>query len=46
VKTGAAVDDLIEIVGGVKPGEVVVAKGSFAVRAEAERLGARAPSHH
>jgi RND family efflux transporter MFP subunit len=39
VETGATVGDAIEIRSGVKPGEMVVAKGSFAVRAEAERLG-------
>jgi hypothetical protein len=42
VETGATVGDAIEIRSGVAPGEVIVAKGSFAVRAEAERLGVRA----
>jgi cobalt-zinc-cadmium efflux system membrane fusion protein len=42
VETGDAVGDAIEIRSGVKPGEVIVAQGSFAVRAEAERLGVRA----
>jgi cobalt-zinc-cadmium efflux system membrane fusion protein len=46
VETGNAVGDVIEIRSGVAAGEVIVAKGSFAVRAEAERLGARTMSHH
>jgi cobalt-zinc-cadmium efflux system membrane fusion protein len=37
VETGNTVGDMVEIRSGVKPGELVVAKGSFAVRAEAER---------
>ena len=44
VETGAPWGDVIEILSGVKTGEMVVAKGSFAVRAEAERLGVRASS--
>lgn len=44
VDTGDAVGDTIEIRSGVTPGEVIVATGSFAVRAEAERLGIRATS--
>jgi cobalt-zinc-cadmium efflux system membrane fusion protein len=44
VKTGDAVGDVIEILDGVKSGEFVVAKGSFAVRAEAERMGVRGAS--
>jgi RND family efflux transporter MFP subunit len=45
VETGNTVGDVVEIRSGVKPGELVVAKGSFAVRAEAERLGLGAMSH-
>ncbi len=41
VKTGSTAGDVIEILSGVKAGELVVTKGSFAVRAEAERSGAR-----
>ncbi|HUP41154.1 MAG TPA: efflux RND transporter periplasmic adaptor subunit [Vicinamibacterales bacterium] len=45
VETGQTVGDMIEIRSGVKPGEMVVATGSFAVRAEAERVGMGATSH-
>ena len=44
VDTGDATGDTIEVRSGVAPGEVIVATGSFAVRAEAERLGLRAKS--
>jgi RND family efflux transporter MFP subunit len=45
VETGNTVGDVVEIRSGVKPGDMVVAKGSFAVRAEVERLGMGATSH-
>jgi hypothetical protein len=44
VETGDTVGDSIQIRSGVTTGEVIVTKGSFAVRSEAERLGARSPS--
>jgi hypothetical protein len=44
VETGAAVGDMVELRSGVTSGEVIVTEGSFAVRAEAERLGIRATS--
>ena len=44
VETGDTAGDTIEVRSGVTPGEVIVAEGSFAVRAEAERLGLRARS--
>ena len=44
VETGAAVGDQIEILGGLRAGDRIVVKGSFALRAERERLGLRAPS--
>jgi cobalt-zinc-cadmium efflux system membrane fusion protein len=46
VETGNVAGEVVEIVSGVKPGELIVAKGSFAVRAEAERLGVRASSQN
>jgi RND family efflux transporter MFP subunit len=44
VRLGPAMGDQVEVLSGLSPGERIVAKGSFAVRAEAERLGLRAPS--
>ena len=41
VRVGASMDDQIEIVSGVQAGDPVVVKGSFALRAERERLGLR-----
>jgi RND family efflux transporter MFP subunit len=41
VRPGRVVDERIEVVGGLSPGDAVVSKGSFFVRAEAERLGLR-----
>jgi len=37
VKLGAAVEDSVEVVDGVKPGEHIVTAGSFFLRAEAGR---------
>jgi hypothetical protein len=45
VETGNTVGDMIEIRSGVTPGELVVTKGSFAIRAEAEKAGMGAMSH-
>ncbi len=39
VRVGDVVGDSLQILEGVRAGEVVVTKGSFAVRAEHERLG-------
>jgi cobalt-zinc-cadmium efflux system membrane fusion protein len=41
VRVGRTFGDRIEILEGVSPGDAVVAKGSFFLRAEAERLGLR-----
>ena len=41
VRLGAATGDLVSVLGGVNAGDVVVAEGSFHVRAERERLGLR-----
>ena len=41
VRVGASMGDQIEIVSGVQAGDSVVVKGSFALRAERERLGLR-----
>ena len=41
VRLGPASGDQVEVLSGVKPGDVVVTKGSFFVRAERERLGLR-----
>jgi membrane fusion protein, heavy metal efflux system len=44
VQVGRSMGDLLEIVSGVNAGDSVVSKGSFFVRAEAERLGLRGSS--
>lgn len=44
VHTGAAVGEQIEIVGGLRAGDRIVVKGSFALRAERERLGLPQPA--
>ena len=41
VRLGVATGDQVEIVSGVQSGDSVVIKGSFALRAERERLGLR-----
>jgi hypothetical protein len=43
VRAGAATDDQVEIISGLQSGDAVVVKGSFALRAERERLGLRPP---
>jgi RND family efflux transporter MFP subunit len=43
VRTGRALGDRIEVLAGLSAGDSVVSKGSFFVRAEAERLGLRSP---
>jgi multidrug efflux pump subunit AcrA (membrane-fusion protein) len=43
VRLGDAVDDDVQVISGVQPGDVVVVNGSFSLRAERERLGLRAP---
>ena len=42
VHLGNITGDVVEITSGVSPGDTVVSKGSFFVRAERERLGLRA----
>jgi len=44
VRLGQTSQDLVEVVSGVQPGDVVVTEGSFFVRAERERLGLRPAS--
>ena len=44
VRLGPATGDHISVLAGVHQGDVVVAEGSFAVRAERERLGLRPPA--
>jgi len=39
VRLGEAAGEQVEVVSGVKPGDQIVSKGSFFVRAERERLG-------
>ncbi len=41
VRLGAVTGDQVAVMTGVQPGDVVVAEGSFHVRAERERLGLR-----
>jgi RND family efflux transporter MFP subunit len=41
VSLGAGAGDSVEVTGGVQPGDLVVTDGSFALRAERERLGLR-----
>ena len=41
VRLGPSSGEQVEVVSGVKPGDVVVTEGSFFVRAERERLGLR-----
>ena len=41
VRLGQVSDDRVEVVSGVRPGDLVVSQGSFFVRAERERLGLR-----
>lgn len=41
VRLGAVTGDQVAVMSGVQPGDVVVAEGSFYVRAERERLGLR-----
>ena len=43
VQLGATVGGLVAVLAGVQPGDVVVAEGSFSVRAERERLGVKSP---
>jgi cobalt-zinc-cadmium efflux system membrane fusion protein len=43
VTLGAAVGDRVIVVNGLSPGDKVVTRGSFVLRAEAERLGIRPP---
>lgn len=44
VRLGARAGDRMEVLSGLNVGDVVVAKGSFLVRAERERLGLRSNS--
>ena len=44
VETGAAIGDQIEVISGVRAGDRIVIKGSFALRAERERLGLPQPA--
>jgi RND family efflux transporter MFP subunit len=44
VRLGETTGEQVQVVRGVQPGDVVVAKGSFSLRAERERLGLRPPA--
>lgn len=44
VRLGQTARDRVDIASGVQPGDLVVAEGSFSLRAERERLGLRAPT--
>jgi membrane fusion protein, heavy metal efflux system len=44
VRLGAATGENVEVVSGVQPDDRIVTQGSFALRAERERLGLRPPS--
>ncbi len=44
VRLGSSSDDIVEVVSGLNVGDAVVSKGSFFIRAEAERLGLRTAS--
>lgn len=44
VRLGLATGDQVEVGSGLKSGDSIVVKGSFALRAERERLGLRPPS--
>ena len=41
VKLGEPMGDQVAVLDGLHPGEAIVTEGSFSVRAERERLGAR-----
>jgi RND family efflux transporter MFP subunit len=41
VRLGQSSGDQVEVISGVKPGDIIVTAGSFFVRAERERLGLR-----
>jgi RND family efflux transporter MFP subunit len=43
VRLGRAMGDQVEVLAGLSAGDSLVSKGSFFVRAEAERLGLRSP---
>lgn len=44
VRLGRALERQVEVLDGLSAGDSIVSKGSFFVRAEAERLGLRSPS--
>jgi RND family efflux transporter MFP subunit len=44
IRLGESAGDQVEVVAGLQPDDVVVAEGSFFLRAERERLGLRPPS--
>jgi hypothetical protein len=44
IRLGRPAGDRVEVLSGLKPGDVVVTEGSFFVRAERERLGLRPQS--
>lgn len=44
VRLGQASGDQVEVLSGVRPGDVIVTEGSFFVRAERERVGPRTQS--
>jgi RND family efflux transporter MFP subunit len=44
VQLGALAGEEVEVLSGVRPGDVIVTEGSFFIRAERERLGLRPPA--
>lgn len=44
IDPGQTIGDTIQVLSGLTAGDVIVTKGSFAVRSEAEKLGARSSS--
>lgn len=42
VRLGTTDEEIVDVIAGVQPGDVIVTEGSFFVRAERERLGLRA----
>lgn len=46
VRLGESSGDQVEVLAGLEPGDTVVTTGSFAIRAERERLGQRTAADH
>jgi cobalt-zinc-cadmium efflux system membrane fusion protein len=44
IQVGESAGEQVEVIGGVQPGDTIVVRGSFPIRAERERLGLRPPA--